>query len=124
MLPNDRVTPFDHLRCEHMLIAAQQAVSFIKGRSRTDLDTDHMLRRAIKDCIQEIGEAATKISPACKDAHPDIPWKQIVGMRHILVHVYFDLDNDALWKVVEKDLPTLIKNLHNTLENWPKPPSP
>lgn len=98
----------DLTRMRHMLEAARQAVSFLPGRSRDELETDHMLRRALKDCIQEIGEAAYHVTDEGRKRAPALPWEKIVGMRHILVHVYFDLDNDAIWKVASRELAALI----------------
>jgi len=111
----------DRIRCLHMLDAARQAVGFVKGRQRSDLDTDHMLRRAVKDCVQEIGEAAARVSDEGRARAPGLPWAKIVGMRHILVHVYHDLDADAIWRVVVEHLPAMIAELEAALEAWPEP---
>ena len=54
----------DHVRFEHMLAAARDAVRFAAGRSRPDLDTDALLRRALVNCVQEIGEAAARMTSA------------------------------------------------------------
>lgn len=101
-----------------MLEAALQALSFVQGRTRSDLDTDHMLRRAVKDCIQEIGEAAAKVTDPGRSRAPRVPWTKIVGMRHILVHVYYDLDNDAIWRVVQEHLPSLVEEFERELGRW------
>lgn len=106
----------DQTRMRHMLEAARQGLSFLPGRTRPDLDTDHMLRRALKDCIQEIGEAAYHVTDAGRAIAPDLPWEKIVGMRHILVHAYFDLDNDAIWKVASMELDTLRAALEKALD--------
>lgn len=110
----------DRTRCIHMLDAAAQAVEFAAGRARGDLETDHMLRRALKDCVQEIGEAAARITDEGRDRVPDIPWTKIVGMRHILVHAYYNVENDTIWKVVVNDLPELILHLRAALDDWPE----
>jgi len=54
--------------------------------------------------IQIIGEAAYKLDPKKRGKYPEIPWKKIIGMRHSLVHGYFNIDLDIVWTVVEKDL--------------------
>jgi uncharacterized protein with HEPN domain len=102
-----------------MLDAARQAAAFVAGRARDDLDTDHMLRRALKDCVQEIGEAASRVSDEGRARAPGLPWKQIVGMRHRIVHVYYDIDADALWTVAVRDLPVLEAALEAALNAWP-----
>ncbi len=57
--------------------------------------------------LQIVGEAARRVSSAVQDRHAEVPWSQIVGMRHILVHDYFAIDADVVWQVVEHDLPSL-----------------
>ncbi|MCC7387839.1 MAG: DUF86 domain-containing protein [Phycisphaerales bacterium] len=93
---------------------------FVRGRERGDLESDDMLRRAVKDCVQEIGEAAARVSDEGRARAPRLPWAKIVGMRHILVHVYHDLDNDAIWRVVADDLPVLTADLEAALSVWPE----
>lgn len=108
----------DRERVEHMLLAATDALAFIEGRSRADLDTDAMLRRAVVNCVQEIGEAAAKVSDEGRARIPDVPWPKIVGMRHILVHVYHDLDLNAVWNVVTRNLASLVDSLEEALQQW------
>src|SRR5205085_3698862 len=82
----------DRVRFEHMLFAARDAVRFAAGRSRPDLDADALLRRGLLNCVQEIGEAAARMSAAGRDRAADLPWGQIVATRPILVHAYFKVD--------------------------------
>lgn len=105
----------DRIRCVHMLDAAREAMQFIQNRKREDLDADHMLRRALKDCIQEIGEAAARVTDDGRARFPEMPWPKMVGMRHILVHAYFEIDWDTIWRVARDDLPALIQLLEKSL---------
>lgn len=57
--------------------------------------------------LQIIGEAANRLSSEARDQQPDVPWRKIIGMRHILVHGYFEVDNDLVWSVVESELSPL-----------------
>jgi uncharacterized protein with HEPN domain len=57
--------------------------------------------------LEIVGEAVRSIPQDFRDLHPEIPWKQINAMRNILVHVYFDINLDRIWAVVDEDLPTL-----------------
>jgi len=66
--------------------------------------------------IQILGEAAARISDEFQEQHPDIPWFKIVGMRNILVHGYFKIDVNAVWLVVENDLPTLYDQIKRILD--------
>jgi len=64
----------DRVRIQHMLDAAEHIVSFVEGRSRRDLDNDVMLVRALMNAVQEIGEAAARVSHAGRQRAPDVPW--------------------------------------------------
>ncbi len=101
----------DRIRMRHMLDAAQQALDFARGRSRADLDGDAMFRRAVTHCIQEIGEAAGHVSEATRAGVPAVPWRQVVGMRHNLVHAYFNIKHEAVWQVLSRELQPLIDSL-------------
>jgi uncharacterized protein with HEPN domain len=118
----------DRIRFEHMIEAAQQALGFAAARSRELLETDLMFRRAIIHCIQEIGEAAVRLTPESRALAPSIPWNQIVGMRHRLVHVYFEIDLNLVWQVVTQDLPVLVAAVAGVLDQSadggkPEPPT-
>jgi uncharacterized protein with HEPN domain len=109
----------DRQRLEHMLQAARDAVAIVADRQRKELDTDLLLRHALVHCVQLIGEAATRISPTGRAKVPELPWQRIVGMRHILVHDYFKIDHDAVWRVATEHIPGMVPLLQTALENWP-----
>lgn len=114
----------DRIRAQHMLEAAQQALLFTNNRVRTDLDTDPMFARALAHAVQEIGEAASKVSEQGRGRIPDVPWIKIVGMRHRLVHGYRDIDFNLLWTVAVRDLPPLVRALSDAFTSWPLPAPP
>lgn len=105
----------DLVRFHHMLDAASEAVSFAKGRSREDLETDRMLTLSIIKAIEMIGEAASKVSAESRQKHAEIPWADIVAMRNRLIHVYFDINLNVVWDTITDDLPPLIKALEAVL---------
>jgi uncharacterized protein with HEPN domain len=114
----------DRLRLRHMLSAARQGMAFVQGRTRNDLDMDDMLRRAVVSAIQEIGEAAVRISPGGRARVSGVPWADVIRMRNILVHVYWGVDLDRVWKTAIEDLPVLATALEAALDEWPEPPVP
>lgn len=105
----------DRIRLMHMLEAAQEALHFSVGRDRGNLAVDSMYRRAVIHCIQEIGEAAVRITEPTRILIPELPWKQMMGMRHRLVHVYFDINLDLVWEAIVSDLPPLVQSLKQVL---------
>jgi uncharacterized protein with HEPN domain len=98
----------DAIRLRHMLDAAQEAIGFARGRTRSDLNDSRMLVLSLVKAIEMIGEAAFRISPTTRAELQDIPWDAIIGMRHRLVHAYFDINLDILWRTVTDELPALV----------------
>jgi uncharacterized protein with HEPN domain len=109
----------DRIRLQHMLDAARAALSFAEGREREDLETDQQLAFALVKAVEIIGEAAARVSPDGQAGRPEIPWAQIVGMRNVLVHAYFDIDYDQLWETVRRDLLPLVKQLERIVLSRP-----
>lgn len=109
----------DLLYLGHMLDASLQAIAKAAGKTREEFDEDDNLRLALTHLIQMIGEAARRVSPETEEKYPQIPWNDIVKMRHKLVHDYLDVDFDVVWEVVMVDLPELVAQLKPIV-----PPSP
>jgi uncharacterized protein with HEPN domain len=98
-----------------MLDAARDAIAFMHGKSRSDLDRDRKLLLAVVKCIEIIGEAAAKVSAGQRTALPTVPWPAITGMRNRLIHGYYDIDHDQVSETVAKDLPPLVESLRRAL---------
>ncbi len=107
------MSPDDLWRVRHMIDAADQALAFVRGRKRADLDGDPMLRLALTRAVEIVGEAAAQVSESGRDELPAVPWPQIIGMRNRLVHAYFDVNQDILWDTVQLALPVLLAQLKN-----------
>jgi uncharacterized protein with HEPN domain len=101
----------DEPRLLDMLQAANDAVGFVAGVEQAQFNANKMQQYAVIRCIEIIGEAAGKVSRAFQGAHPEIPWADIVGMRHRLVHNYGDVRLDLVWDVSQLKLPELIAAL-------------
>ncbi len=101
----------DNIRIRHMFDAAQEAIQFANGHSRIELNDNRMLVLSLIKDIEIIGEAAYQVSGITRDKLQNIPWDDIIGMRHRLVHAYFDINLDILWRTVQYDLPILISEL-------------
>ena len=94
--------------------AAQNALDFIGGRTREDLDRDRMLYGALNWSLTIIGEAAAQLTPETRTALAEVPWSNIVGMRNRLVHGYYLIDPDIVWDTVIRHLAPLV----SALETW------
>ncbi len=104
----------DQAYLEHILTSIEKIQSFVKGISKADFDQNPIIQDAIIRNIEVIGEASKKVSKQLTQAHPDIPWQDMAGMRDKLIHDYLDVDLDVVWKTVEMDLP-LLKELINRI---------
>jgi uncharacterized protein with HEPN domain len=105
----------DPTRLGHMLESARMAMQFIEGETRVSLETDKKLVLALVKLIEIVGEAANNVSLAKQAELPDIPWRQIIGMRNRIVHAYFDVDLDIVWRTVTEELPPLIAVLEKVV---------
>ncbi len=101
----------DLIRMWHMLDAAEEALSFVKDKARSDLETDRMLVLSVVKLVEMIGDAASKVTKESRDNHQEIPWSSIAAMRNRLKHVYYGFDLDRVWDTVTDDLPTLVTAL-------------
>jgi uncharacterized protein with HEPN domain len=99
----------------HMLDMVQKALEMSAGKDRAAYDKDETLRLALTHIIQVIGEAAQRVSPEFRHTYDQIPWQEIIGMRHRIVHDYLTIDEDVIWEVLLQDLPQLLKTLQAIL---------
>jgi len=107
----------DSVRVQHMIEAAQAAIDFASGRQAGELASDRMLLFSLVRAIEVIGEAAGKVSEEVRRSSPEIPWAMIVSMRNRLIHAYFDIDREILWKTVSNELPPLLARLNALIES-------
>ncbi len=105
----------DKIRVQHMIDAAEEAISFVSDKSEKEFKENRMLVLSIIKEIEVIGEAASKISEETKLRYNNIPWQDIVGMRNRLIHGYFDVDIKLVWNTIKNDLPSLLKSLKKIL---------
>ncbi len=101
----------DLTRMQHMLDAAEKALTLISGRSREDLEEDDMLPLAVVRLLEIIGEAAKCVGEGTRSAFPAIPWRMISGTRDRLIHGYHDVDMDVVWSILTQDLMPLSNEL-------------
>jgi len=94
-----------------ILIAARQARTFLEGVTWEEFVQSDLHQSAVLRPLEIIGEAARRVSPEAQQAHPEIPWAQMIGMRNRLIHEYFQVDLRRVWETVQSDLPDLITRI-------------
>jgi uncharacterized protein with HEPN domain len=98
-----------------MLDYARLAQRLSIDRSREDLDEDELLRLGLTRAVEVVGEAAARVSDSTRRRAHGIPWEQIVGTRHRLIHGYDSVDLDLLWTIITTDLPALESHLEELI---------
>ncbi|MEK9175270.1 MAG: DUF86 domain-containing protein [Patescibacteria group bacterium] len=91
----------------HILDAIETIEDFCSGKNYEDFKGDKLLQDGLIRELEIIGEAAKHLSEEYKNRISDIPWKDIVGMRDRLIHYYFGVDLEAVWKTVNNDIQRL-----------------
>ena len=109
-------------RMRHMLEASQKALRLAKGKNRADFQQDELLQLALTRLVEMVGEAASRVTPQTRDRHKKIPWPDIIGTRHRIVHDYYFVNLDVLWEIVTRDLRPLVRSLKRILQRKHKPP--
>ena len=107
----------DRIRIQHMIDATSEVLSFVEGITEESFSKDRMIILSVIKDIEIIGEAASKMSEETKIKNPDIPWKDIIGMRNKLIHGYFEVDIKLVWNTTKNNLPSLLKALRVILSN-------
>jgi len=97
----------------------QEAIGRIEqhaAKGRSAFERDELIQTWVVHHLQIIGEATRHLSSELQAKHPEIPWSRIIGMRNILVHDYFAIDVEAVWQVVEGELPNLKRKVDALLK--------
>jgi uncharacterized protein with HEPN domain len=105
----------DRLTAEQMLAAVRRIRDVVRGQTRQAFEADEIRQLALLHLIQMLGEAASRTSAAFRDAHPELPWGQMVGMRNRIVHGYDHLDPDIVWRVATEDVEPVLAALERML---------
>ena len=95
----------DRLFLRHMQDAVDRIVELTGRIHQSDFASDWVLQNALMRELEVLGEAAGRVSSHFADAHREIPWKEITGLRHKLIHGYFDVDLSIVWRTATINVP-------------------
>lgn len=93
--------------------AIDKIAKYTSGLSKQSFISNEMVVDAVVRNLEVIGEAAKRLPESFQNKHPEIPWRQIAGLRNRIVHHYFGLDLEIVWNVISSDLKDLAKRLDN-----------
>jgi uncharacterized protein with HEPN domain len=94
-----------------MLDAAQTVEQLSSGLDFFQYSNDRRTQLAVERSLEIIGEAARRVSDSFQNSHPEIPWRQIIGQRNVLIHEYGEVKQERIWKVVKENIPQLVDML-------------
>lgn len=95
-----------------VLEAAALALSYVEGKSKEQFLEDMQCQDAVIRRLEIIGEAVVRTSEETQSTLPDLPWRDMVGMRNVLIHSYREVDLGIVWDTLQQDLPALVRSLN------------
>ena len=101
----------DRNRIGHMIEAAEQILDYASRTSLEHAENDPPLQHLFLRNLEIMGEAASRLSEELRRDHPEIPWRDIIDMRNRLVHAYFDIDMNIVWRTISEALPDALGKL-------------
>lgn len=108
--------------CLHDILAAMRsAVGFVGERTLDQYRAEELVSAAVERRIEIMGEAAKRVSMSLRDRYPDIPWRQMAGMRDLLIHAYDDVECEVVYDAVTRVIPPLIPKIEAIMRALPDP---
>lgn len=105
---------------EHIIESIREIERNIKNMTKDQFLDSVTIQDAVVRRLEIIGEAAKNLPTSFKNKYPEIPWKKIAGLRDFLIHQYFGVNLDLVWKIANKDIPKLKRQILEILESLEK----
>lgn len=101
----------------HIRDALREVRAFIEGETYRTFSEGRMLQNAVMRSFEVVGEAARHVSPELREAHPEVPWRLMGDFRNKLIHDYFSLDLEVIWKTATEDAPMLLSRIEGLIDD-------
>ena len=102
--------------------AAMEILEFTNGMTKSAFLKNRMANKAVIRDLEIIGEASKSVPQPIRDAYPNIPWKNVCGLRDVLIHEYFRVDLDQVWLIIEKRMPAFLVDITSIIDSMPQAP--
>jgi uncharacterized protein with HEPN domain len=101
----------------HIRDSLREVQQFIEGETYESFLENRMVQNAVMRSFEVVGEAARRVSPEFREVHPDVPWRLMGDFRNKLIHDYFGLDLDVIWKTATEDAPRLLVQIEGLIDD-------
>ncbi|MBI1827487.1 MAG: DUF86 domain-containing protein [Planctomycetes bacterium] len=95
----------DSVYLADIYVACREIASFLGKRSKDEFLADNQLSSAVVRQLEIVGEVTKRLSTAFRSAHPELPWKDMAGLRDVLIHQYDEVDLDLVWDIATVKAP-------------------
>jgi uncharacterized protein with HEPN domain len=112
-MPSVSRDPIDFL--QDIEESCARIIGYTQALSRDQVFNDRMRFDGVLHNLHVIGEAVKRLPAELRSRHPDVPWREVAGMRDIVAHAYFALDLDVLWRGIQEDIPTLLARVRDVI---------
>lgn len=102
------------------ILEAIERIERYAAKGRAAFEKDEVIQIWMVHHLQIIGEAAVRLGREFHERHPEVPWAQVIAMRNILVHEYFGVDLEGVWRAVERDVPVLKSEISEMIKDIEK----
>jgi len=110
----------DIVYLKHILDAISQIEEYVGDVEYEDFMLNRLIQDGVIRQLEILGEATKRLSNEIREKYPDVPWKDMAGMRDKLIHGYFGVDITAVWDTVKKDIPSLKNEIENIVKEQEK----